>query len=83
MHACFLLLLAGVMKPTPYTPVRSCLDEQKGQHTAIFAMANAMYRGAAVADDARLVLSSAEAMSLMVRNRYEATKWQHRFDTSI
>ncbi|CAN0087603.1 unnamed protein product [Ectocarpus sp. 12 AP-2014] len=31
-------------------------------------MANAMYRGVAIADDARLVLSSAEAMSLMVRN---------------
>ncbi|CAN0320396.1 unnamed protein product [Ectocarpus sp. 12 AP-2014] len=46
----------------------SCLDENKGQHTAIFAMANAVYRGVAIADDARLVLSSAEAMSLMVRN---------------
>ncbi|CAB1111580.1 unnamed protein product [Ectocarpus sp. CCAP 1310/34] len=46
----------------------SCLDENKGQHTAIFAMANALYRGVAIADDARLVLSSAEAMSLLVRN---------------
>ncbi|CAM9330214.1 unnamed protein product, partial [Hapterophycus canaliculatus] len=46
----------------------SCLDKHKGQHTAMFAMANALYRGASIAEDARQVLSSAEAMSMMQKN---------------
>ena len=34
-------------------PERSCLAKQKGQHTAIFAIANVLHRGVGIAEEAR------------------------------
>ena len=48
----------------------SCLEKQKGQHTALYAKADALHRGASVAEDARPVLSGAEALALMMRKRW-------------
>lgn len=47
----------------------SCLEKQKGQHTALYAKADALHRGASVAEDALPVLSGAEALALMMRKR--------------
>lgn len=48
----------------------SCLEAQKGQHTALYAKADALHRGASVAEDARPVLSGAEALALMRSERW-------------
>lgn len=61
-------LMAPAVAPTVHRE-GSCLDKQKGQHTAIFATANALHRGASIATDARKVLSGAEALSLLMRKR--------------
>ena len=59
--------------PLHYDP-SSCLEAQKGQHTALYAKADALHRGASVAEDARPVLSGAEALALM-RSKRRDTAW--------
>lgn len=59
----------------------SCLDKHKVQHTAMFAMANALYRGASIAEDARQGLSCAEAMSMMQKNLGMMQKKKKRWAT--
>lgn len=52
----------------PQPPERSCLVKQKGQHTAIFATANVLHRGAGIAEDARKV-SMAQGVLFQGRKR--------------
>lgn len=47
-----LLLLLLCLDDAFWRTRRSCIKKQRGQHTAVFATANALYRGAKIAEEA-------------------------------